>query len=649
MAEAEAARLDDCSKDEPFLCVFCGQPPEEAKVLDCLHAACCRCVTNRVNEHAAVVCVSCQHTTPVPVGPAALPCHHIETAREKGGEVTCTECDDEEASPAVSHCQTCGQALCEFHVSNHKRSKRTKHHVLVGLSEHDKQVEGRARCQIHGEVVDVYCKVCGKPICSQCVPFGHSGHERVALSAEIVTPARLRLKKAEESSQADGEMTQRLQQVVAREEARVKIIDDSALATSEEIDAFFKGLRKQLKKRQGELLSEVGRHQRRMTAPSEAACREAKKMLASVDLANKRAARGQRFSTDAAVVEEDGVVSKRVEALQEETNALASHIVERADGCAFVGFVPSREVSALEKVLDLPGGLGNVLMMSDSTAKAVTPEKMRFSSRLTFAPRHGGEEGDLDEAFLEAVGARMKDLEFVAKDEGAATPAMASPRSVPSFHTPLRSQNLQVRVSDGKLEVSCALQSPPDQPCPQPCRVSALQEGRIVQSCMSSRIPVKVGWEFDVESCPNTVELSMNNRRVWTTADGSVTVVGNCGLYDGEHDWNAEIIASDDGFFMTAGVTTSSQSYCGSARHHLTGWKRSDLEQIRDEKNSATHGKDMDWQRGDVLHFRLDLKEATLTMTNSCTGVTDTIDGVHGPVYPCFGFGSEGRGVIVSF
>ena len=646
MAEAEAARLDDCSKDEPFLCVFCGQPPEEAKVLDCLHAACCRCVTNRVNEHAAVVCVSCQHTTPVPVGPAALPCHHIETAREEGGEVACTECDDEESSPAVSHCQTCGQALCEFHVSNHKRSKRTKHHVLVGVSERGKQEKGRALCQIHGEVVDLYCKVCRKPICSQCVPFGHTGHERVALSAEIVTPARPRLKKAEESSRADGELTRRLQEILAQEEARVKAIDDSALATSEEIDAFFKGLRKQLKKRHGELLSEVGRHQRRLTAPSEAASREAKKMLASVELANKRAVRGQRCSTNAAMVEEDGVVSKRVKALQQETEALASHVSVRADSSTFVGFVPSREVAALAKVLERPGGLGDVLVASDSTATAVNPGKMRFSCRLTCAPRPGGEEGNLDAAFIEAVRVRMKELDFAAKGKEAATRAMMSPRSAPDFHTPLRSQNLQVVTSGGKLKMSCTLLSPPDQPCPRPCRVTASQHGRIVQSCS---VPVKVSWEFDVEACPDSVELSMNNRRVWTTADGEVTVVGNRALHYGEHDWKAEIIASGGGFRLSAGVTTSGQSHRGSCTYHLTGWDRRESKHLRDGKYSAEHGKDMNWQRGDVLHFHLDLQKDTLTMTNSRTNVVDTIDGIHGPVYPCFGFSHEGRGVIVSF
>ena len=155
-------------------------------------------------------------------------------------------------------------------------------------------------------------------------------HERIALSAELVTPARLRLKKAEESSQADGEMTRRLQEIVAQEEARMKTIDDSALATSEEIGAFFKGLRKQLKKREGELLSEVGRKQRRLTAPSEAAFREAKGMLASIKLTNKRAARGQRFSSDTATVEEDGAVSKRLEALQREMETLSSRVAENA-------------------------------------------------------------------------------------------------------------------------------------------------------------------------------------------------------------------------------------------------------------------------------------------------------------------------------
>ena len=647
MAEASAVS-DDGSKDEAFLCVFCGQPPEEAKVLDCLHAACCRCVMGRVNEHTTVVCVSCQHPTIVTISVASLPCHHVEAASEEGGEVACSECDDEEASPAVSHCQTCGQALCEFHVSNHRRTKRTKHHVLVGVSESGKQMEGRARCQIHGEVVDLYCKVCRKPICSRCVPFGHSKHDRVALSAELVTPARLRLKKAEESSQADGELTRRLQEIVAQEEARVKTIDDSALATSEEIEVYFKGLRKQLKKREAELLSEVGRQQRRLTASSEAACREAKGMLASVKLVNMRAARGQRFSGAAAVVEEDGAVSKRVEALQQESESLASHIVEKADCSAFVGFVPSANIRSFAKALERPGGLGDALVMCDSKAEAAAPGRMRFSCRLTCTPRPGREEGDYDEAFLEAVEERLNGLEFVTEDH---VPAMQSSGSASaSAHSvPLRSQDSKVQARHGKLEMSCTLLSPPDQPCPQPCRVSASQHGRIVQSCMSSSAPVEVGWEFDVESCPKSVELSMNNRRMWTTGDDEVTVVGNRALRAGQHDWKAEILATDNSFSLIAGVTTSDQSYSGSDMYQLTGWDRQSSMYIRNEKYFAKHGRNMDWRRGDVLHFQLDLEGGTLTTTNSRSGITHTIDGIHGPVYPCFGFRATGRGVIISF
>ena len=270
-AEASASvnvNLDDGCRDESFLCVFCGRPPEEGKVLDCLHAACCRCVMGRVSEHTTVVCVSCQHSTPVTTGPAALSCHHVETVSEEGGEVACSECDDDDdASPAVSLCQTCGQALCEFHVTSHRRTKRTKHHVLVGVSERGKQVEGPTSCQIHGGLVDLYCTACRKPICAMCVPFGHADHERVALGAELVAPARLRLKKAEEFSHCEGEMAQHMQELVVHTEACVKTIEDSALATSEEIEAFFKGLRKKLKEREGELLSEVGCHQRRLARP----------------------------------------------------------------------------------------------------------------------------------------------------------------------------------------------------------------------------------------------------------------------------------------------------------------------------------------------------------------------------------------------
>ena len=177
-----------------------------------------------------------------------------------------------------------------------------------------------------------------------------------------------------------------------------------------------------------------------------------------------------------------------------------------------------------------------------------------------------------------------------------------------------------------------------------------LANGRIIHVCESVRgLPVERGWEFDVDSCPRSVKLSMNNRKAWTTADAFVTVVGNRALHDGEHCWKAQILASDIGFSLKAGVSTSDHSNHRNSKYHLTGWQHRESCCIRDGKISTKHGKNMNWQPGDVLHFRLDCDKGTLTMSNARSCVSDTIDGVFGPVYPCFGFTTKGRGVIVSF
>ena len=61
-----------------------------------------------------------------------------------GASVTlCDECDDEERTAALHFCLTCARPLCEFHRTNHIKSKITKTHPLVALSSIGPDILGR--------------------------------------------------------------------------------------------------------------------------------------------------------------------------------------------------------------------------------------------------------------------------------------------------------------------------------------------------------------------------------------------------------------------------------------------------------------------------------------------------------------------------
>jgi hypothetical protein len=113
-------------------------------------------------------------------------------------------------NPAVAHCLTCSDHLCESCFQLHKKQKLSRdHHVVMLKDLHQmdrktgvKSVRRKLHCDEHkDEPLKLFCKTCEKVICRDCALVKHRQHEYVFVHEfrrEIQTQLEALVKKAEE-------------------------------------------------------------------------------------------------------------------------------------------------------------------------------------------------------------------------------------------------------------------------------------------------------------------------------------------------------------------------------------------------------------------------------------------------------------------
>jgi hypothetical protein len=113
-------------------------------------------------------------------------------------------------NPAVAHCLTCSDHLCESCFQLHKKQKITRDHDVVMLKDlHQmdwktgvKSVRRKLHCDEHkDEPLKLFCKTCEKVICRDCALVKHRQHEYVFVHEfrpEVQTQLKTLVKKAEE-------------------------------------------------------------------------------------------------------------------------------------------------------------------------------------------------------------------------------------------------------------------------------------------------------------------------------------------------------------------------------------------------------------------------------------------------------------------
>nr|XP_039259638.1 tripartite motif-containing protein 3-like [Styela clava] len=206
-----ASSLDLLAKinDEFLTCQICFETYTSPKSLSCQHTFCKKCLQDYLTPNAsALLCPTCRCSqTLTSDGIQGLKDNFfissmadmLKTVKEirnddkQGTSLLCDTCDDDCRKSAISRCLDCTDFLCTDCSIWHRRTKLTRRHKIVSLSElesgiHNEELKSRAKiyCTIHeGEAAKIYCQTCKCAICHDCVDSDHAGHDRCMLKDEV--------------------------------------------------------------------------------------------------------------------------------------------------------------------------------------------------------------------------------------------------------------------------------------------------------------------------------------------------------------------------------------------------------------------------------------------------------------------------------
>ena len=96
----------------------------------------------------------------------------------KTAALTCTNCDENNQSEAVSFCQNCGAFMCKSCHDVHRRWKMNLDHDVVNVDDiKTGKVKIRQKCKKHPDDTLAYvCKECKTNLCFKCRILGCEKH-----------------------------------------------------------------------------------------------------------------------------------------------------------------------------------------------------------------------------------------------------------------------------------------------------------------------------------------------------------------------------------------------------------------------------------------------------------------------------------------
>ncbi|XP_026472357.1 E3 ubiquitin-protein ligase TRIM33-like isoform X2 [Ctenocephalides felis] len=205
--------VEPSSKESQALmqCVWCLlnlRSNDNPKLLECLHAACDQCLTQKLAESVlpnanvqphTVSCALCN--MPSMLGQIIDNRFITELTDEppiptEESDIKCSSCTED--ALASNWCEECAEYICVNCVLAHQRLKITKEHTIkpkdsVNSSNHKSganQNSPKLYCTMHPqEILSLFCETCDKLTCRDCQLTGHRDH-KYKFSHEIADEAR---------------------------------------------------------------------------------------------------------------------------------------------------------------------------------------------------------------------------------------------------------------------------------------------------------------------------------------------------------------------------------------------------------------------------------------------------------------------------
>ncbi|KAM5201481.1 E3 ubiquitin-protein ligase TRIM45 isoform 2-T2 [Hipposideros larvatus] len=128
-----------------------------------------------------ILCPVCDAQVDLPTGGVkALTIDHLamndvmlESLSGESQGLVCDLCGDREVE---KRCQICKANLCHFCCQAHRRQKKTAHHTMVDLKGYNR-IGKAILCPAHpAEELRLFCELCDRPVCRDCVVGEHREH-----------------------------------------------------------------------------------------------------------------------------------------------------------------------------------------------------------------------------------------------------------------------------------------------------------------------------------------------------------------------------------------------------------------------------------------------------------------------------------------
>ncbi|XP_071491906.1 E3 ubiquitin-protein ligase TRIM56-like [Diadema antillarum] len=171
-------------------CPICLTLFNHPRSLTCSHIFCTNCLQRIFQAQPveqAIKCPICRKETPLPGGDVSKLQTNVPLSsmvdEVKTRSPTCTVCEMNEKSPAVSYCQDCGKYLCKLCETSHSTWKPFSNHEKVDMTEvlsGKVSLKRRCKCKKHpNDDEECFCTGCREYVCLRCGMLGHlqAGHQ----------------------------------------------------------------------------------------------------------------------------------------------------------------------------------------------------------------------------------------------------------------------------------------------------------------------------------------------------------------------------------------------------------------------------------------------------------------------------------------
>ena len=195
-----AANIPDV--DELISCPVCFEHYRDPRSLKCVHQFCLQCLekiaVTRPNGQREITCPTCRAVTPLTPGsqvrdlPRPVLMNEMQEMIKKlrlAPKKTKRNCDlcDSRGTMATTYCYDCHDNMCDTCFADHQEDRIMINHKAVTISD-------LLFCDIHSEVITMFCTECKVGICSRCARIDHKKHTKEEIG-EMAKKSRERVRK----------------------------------------------------------------------------------------------------------------------------------------------------------------------------------------------------------------------------------------------------------------------------------------------------------------------------------------------------------------------------------------------------------------------------------------------------------------------